>query len=126
MEQKKENQLIRHMDDDTHNFYFMINPYFPTPGMMARVSKNLPHLIRYYPSNQKVIAEKIKKIEKTNLPLIAVNGSCEAIRIMLRQNRKKKLVMVPNFNEWEITDHIPIAYNASTRDIMYSIHKNEI
>ncbi len=114
------------MDDDTHNFYFMINPYFPTPKMMDRVSKNLPHLIRYYPSNQKIISGKIKKIEKTNLPLIAVNGSCEAIRIMLRQNCKKKLVMVPNFNEWEITDHIPIAYNASTREIMDSIQKNEI
>ncbi|MCP4120071.1 MAG: histidinol-phosphate aminotransferase family protein [Desulfobacteraceae bacterium] len=119
-------QLIRHMDDDTRNFYFMINPYFPTPGMMARVSENLPHLIRYYPSNQEVIAGKIKQVEKIDLPLIAVNGSCEAIRVLLQHTPGRKLVTVPNFNEWEITEHLPMAYDASTREIMDAIRENHI
>ncbi len=121
-----QDQLIRHMDDDTHNFYFMINPYFPSPGMMTRISENLPHLIRYYPSNQEVIAEKIRKVERVDLPLIAVNGSCEAIRILLQQTPGKKLVTVPNFNEWEITDHLPMAYDATTQEIMDAIRKNDI
>lgn len=119
-------ELIQHMSDDTHNFYFMINPYFPLPGMMSKISENLSHLIRYYPSSQEVIAEKIKKIEKIDLPLIAVNGSCEAIRVMLQHDCGKKLVTVPNFNEWEIQDHIPISYDATTREIMDSIEKNNI
>lgn len=125
-EKNKEEQLIQHMDDDTHNFYFMINPYFPTPGMMKTIGDNLAHLIRYYPSNQKVISEKIKKVENIDLPVIAVNGSCEAIRIMLQQHPGKKLVTVPNFNEWEITDHIPIAHDASTGEIMDAIKQNNI
>ncbi len=121
-----QDQLIRHMDDDTHNFYFMINPYFPSPGMMTKISENLPHLIRYYPSNQEVIAGKIKNVEKIDLPLLAVNGSCEAIRILLQQTPGRKLVTVPNFNEWEITEHLPIAYDATTQEIMDAIEKNHI
>lgn len=124
--QNKEEQLIHHMADDTHNFYFMINPYFPTPKMITKISENLSHLIRYYPSSQEIISGKIQKVENIDLPLIAANGSCEAIRIMLQQNSGKKLVTVPNFNEWEITDYIPMAYDASTREIMDAIKKNDI
>ena len=121
-----ETQLARHLTDDTDNFYFMINPYFPTPGMMARVRADLDHLIRYYPSNQRTIAEKIRQIDAVDLPLIAANGSCEAIRILLRRHRGKKLVLVPNFNEWEITDHIPIPHDASTERIAAAIEAGNI
>ncbi|MBU0459605.1 MAG: aminotransferase class I/II-fold pyridoxal phosphate-dependent enzyme [Nanoarchaeota archaeon] len=119
-------QLKTHMADDADNFYFMINPYFPTAEMFAELSENLPHLIRYYSSYQKVIAEKIKKLEGIDLPLIAVNGSCEAIRVFLQQYTKKCLVAVPNFNEWEITDHVPINYDASTDEVRIAIRENQV
>lgn len=117
---------MRHMDDDSNNFYFMINPYFPTQEMFTELGSNLPHLIKYYASNQKVISEKIKRLENINLPLIAVNGSCEAIRVFMQNYAKKALVTVPNFNEWEITEHIPIAYNASTDEIRKAIREQEV
>lgn len=119
-------QLIGHMENDADNFYFMINPYFPTPEMFAELSRNLPHLIRYYASNQKVISEKIRKLEGIKLPLIAVNGSCEAIRVFLQNYTKKSLVTVPNFNEWEITEHVSISYNASTDEIREAIKREEV
>lgn len=114
------------MKEDIHNFYFMINPYFPTKEMIRQVKKNLPHLIRYYPSSQEMIAEKIKQLEPVDMPLIAVNGSSEAIRVLLLHFQGRVLVTVPNFNEWEIADHHPIAYNASTSEIMASIRENRI
>lgn len=119
-------QLVAHMINDSDNFYFMINPYFPTEEMLVELSRSLPHLIRYYPSNQKVIAEKIKKLENIDLPLIAVNGSCEAIRVFMQNYSKKALVTVPNFNEWEITEHVPIAYNASAGEIRGVIRKEKV
>lgn len=119
-------QLVTHMDKGEDNFYFMINPYFPTKKMFKGLNKNLPHLIRYYPSDQKTIAEKIKKLENLDLPLIAVNGSCEAIRIFLQHCSKKALVTIPNFNEWEITDHINIPYNASAEEIRKAIKEHQV
>lgn len=119
-------QLVKHMDDDQDNYYFMINPYFPTQEMFAEIAANLPHLIRYYSSNQKTISEKIKKLENISRPLIAVNGSCEAIRIFLQHFTKKVLVTVPNFNEWEIVDHIKIPYNATTEEIRAAIITHQV
>lgn len=119
-------ELIQHMADSSDDFYFMINPFFPTPEMIAELAKNMDHLIRYYPSNQKTIAEKIKRLENINLPLIAVNGSCEAIRIFLQNYSKKALVTVPNFNEWEITNHIPIKYDAPIEEIKQAIVDHSI
>lgn len=119
-------QLRTHLADDADNFYFMINPYFPTPEMVKQVGENLAHLIRYYPSDQRTIAGKIKNIEGISRPLIAANGSCEVIRILLRRHRGKKLVLVPNFNEWEIADHIPMACDAPGEDIAAAIEENGI
>ena len=117
-------ELVKHMADGSSDFYFMINPYFPTPEMIEELSKNLFHLVRYYPSNQKVISQKIKKLENINLPLIGVNGSCEAIRIFLQNYSQKALVTIPNFNEWEITDHVQISYKATIEEIRETIRKN--
>lgn len=119
-------QLINHLTDDSDNFYFMINPYFPTPGMMDQIRSNLDHLIRYYPSGLQAIVKKIRHIEGIKRPMIAANGSCEAIRIMLRRYRGKTLVLVPNFNEWEISEHVPIDYNASTQRIAQAIKTHKI
>ncbi len=121
-----EKQLVTHMVDDHENFYFMINPYFPTKKMMKEVGKNLLHLVRYYPSNQKVISEKIKALENISLPLIAVNGSCEAIRVFLQNYAQKALVTVPNFNEWEITNHVSVKYDATTEEIRGAIRTNGV
>jgi len=121
-----EKQLKTHLKEDKENFYFMINPYFPTKRMLREAAKNLNHLVRYYPSDQKTISRKIKKLENINLPLIAVNGSCEAIRIFLQNYSKKALVTVPNFNEWEITNHVNIAYNAPKEEITRAIKKHKV
>ncbi|MCK4589143.1 MAG: aminotransferase class I/II-fold pyridoxal phosphate-dependent enzyme [Nanoarchaeota archaeon] len=119
-------ELVQHMVDGSEDFYFMINPYFPTLEMIDELNQNMIHLIRYYPSNQKTISEKIKRLENINLPLIAVNGSCEAIRIFLQNYSKKALVTVPNFNEWEITNHIPIRYDATQEEIKQAISQNNV
>ncbi|MBW2976273.1 aminotransferase class I/II-fold pyridoxal phosphate-dependent enzyme [Candidatus Woesearchaeota archaeon] len=108
------------------DFYFMINPYFPTKEMIGAINKKIENLLKYYPSNQKVIAEKIKKLEGIDLPLIAVNGSCEAIRVFMQNFAKLALVTVPNFNEYEISNHVPIAYNASTEEIRQAIRKYNV
>jgi len=119
-------ELVKHVSDGSGDFYFMINPFFPTKEMIEELNSNMNHLIRYYPSDQKTIAEKIKKLENINLPLIAVNGSCEAIRVFLQNYAKKALVTVPNFNEWEITNHVPIRYDATTKEIKQAIAQNNV
>lgn len=121
-----EKDLITHLTSNQGNFYFMINPYFPTPAMFEAIKNNVSHLVKYYSSDQKTIGAKIKQLEKVDLPLAAVNGSCEAIRIFLQNFAKKVLVTVPNFNEWEITDHINIAYNASAEEIRQAIRANNV
>ena len=119
-------QLVTRMKDSSDNFYFMINPYFPTDEIMNQLKNDLLHLIRYYPSNQKVISEKVKRLENVTIPLLTVNGSCEAIRILLQNYSTKALVTVPNFNEWEISNHVPIPYNATTDEIRQAIQQHEV
>ncbi len=119
-------QLIRHMKEDDCNFYFMINPYFPTKRIIKRLNGEMENLLKYYPSNQKVISEKIRRLEGIDIPLIAVNGSCEAIRIFMQNFTKLSLVTVPNFNEFEISDHIPIKYDSTAEEIREAIKKHGV
>lgn len=126
MHEPVQDQLVRHMENDENNFYFMINPFFPTDAMMKTVGRHLPHLIRYYPSGAAEIAGKIRAVEKINRPLIPVNGSCEAIRVLLFNHPGKKLVLVPNFNEWEIRSHHRLPHDAPTPSISETIEKEGI
>ena len=119
-------QLIKHMEDSNCNFYFMINPYFPTKEIIKKLNENMENLLKYYPSNQKIISEKIQKLEDISIPLIAVNGSCEAIKIFMQNFTKLSLVTVPNFNEFEISNHIPIKYDSTTEEIREAIKKYHV
>jgi len=114
------------MVDGSDDFYMMINPYFPTREMLEKISANLLHLIRYYPSDQQTIARKVQALEGVSRPLLVANGSCEAISIFLQRHISKALVTVPNFNEWEACEHVPISYDASTAEFIEAIDKEKV
>ena len=120
-------QLMSHSTNSGKNdFFFMINPYFPTDNMIKELNKNMKHLIMHYPSHQKIISDKVRRLENVDRPLIAVNGSCEAIKVFMQNFSKKALILSPNFGEWYITDHINVPYNISTYDLLKAIDKYKV
>src|ERR1700733_7966857 len=39
-------------------FCFIANPYYPTPGMLEDLQRNLPNLIKSYPSSNPLMSQK--------------------------------------------------------------------
>lgn len=122
----QEQLLNHHTSNSKDDFFFMINPFFPTKSMISELNKNMHHLIMHYPSWEQTISKKIQKLENVKIPLIATNGSCEAIKVFLQNCSKRALVLVPTFDEWLITNHVTLPYNASAEEIKASIHSNKV
>lgn len=87
------------------DYCYLVNPYFPTKQIYAKLSQNLSQLIQNYPSGQKKICKlltawfKDDRINENNL--IVGNGASELIRIINRQFVKRMTIPVPTFNEYE-------------------------
>lgn len=79
-----------------------VNPYFPTPEMMASLKDRLEDILKFYPERNEAIAKELSPL--VGIPpecLVLVNGSTEAITWVDRLFVKGSLATdVPTFGRW--------------------------
>ena len=82
----------------------MTNIYFPPEAMRRDICRELDALITDYPSGQATLARLLAgAIDQSPENLVVGNGASELIRILGRITRRRALVPVPTFNEYEDT-----------------------
>ncbi len=60
---------------DIVDFCFIANPYYPTPEMLEDLQRNLPNLIKSYPSSNPLTSQKNLAAVLTSIP----SGSSSAM-----------------------------------------------
>jgi len=85
------------------DFCYLVNPYFPTPEMLAKLRINLKGLVKSYPSGYKNISFLLSQWIGINPDNIIVgNGASELIEIIMRHLVKRLTLPLPTFNEYEV------------------------
>jgi threonine-phosphate decarboxylase len=84
------------------DFCFIANPYYPTPAMLADLQRNLPNLIKSYPSSSSLMCRKhlaaVLHVNPENL--IIGNGATELIVLINTLLVDRIAVPVPTFGEY--------------------------
>lgn len=110
---------------DFLDFHYLYNPYFPSEYIIEKIREDLPALIDFYPSTQRVIAEILSRIKYeawfNEENLIVGNGSSELIRI-LNEIMNDVLLPVPCFNEYTQIDEGKITYYRTKKEDNYFIN----
>src|SRR5579871_3178836 len=83
------------------DFCFIANPYYPTPSMMQDLQRNLPNLIKSYPSSNSFASQQhlatVLHVSPENL--IIGNGATELIVLINTMLVDRIAVPVPTFGE---------------------------
>jgi histidinol-phosphate/aromatic aminotransferase/cobyric acid decarboxylase-like protein len=84
------------------DFCFIANPYYPTPGMLEDLRRNLPNLIKSYPSssprNSQIHLAKVLHVNPENL--LIGNGATELITLINETIISHVAVPIPTFGEY--------------------------
>jgi len=84
------------------DFCFIANPYYPTPEMLADLQRNLPNLIKSYPSSSPALAQKhlaaVLHVNPDNL--VIGNGATEIIALINQTLIDRIAVPIPTFGEY--------------------------
>ena len=84
------------------DFCFIANPYYPTPAMLDDLQRNLPNLIKSYPSSSSLMSQKhlaaVLRVNPENL--IIGNGATELIVLINTLLVDRIAVPVPTFGEY--------------------------
>jgi len=84
------------------DFCFIANPYYPTPGMLEDLRRNLPSLIKSYPSsnplNSQIHLAKVLHVDPGHL--LIGNGATELITLINETIIDHIAVPVPTFGEY--------------------------
>jgi len=81
---------------------YLYNMYFPPPDMWLRLGRDLQLIAKQYPVGQAAAADLLSElIDAPPSQLVVANGASELIRIVCSELRKKIIVPVPSFNEYE-------------------------
>lgn len=84
------------------DFCFIANPYYPTPGMLEDLQRNLPNLIKSYPSSNPDLSQKhlaaVLHVDPEHL--IIGNGATELIALLDMSLVDRLAVPVPTFGEY--------------------------
>lgn len=84
------------------DFCFIANPYYPTDGMIKKITALFPHLIRSYPSSNPGISAgflaTVLKVDKSKL--IIGNGATELITEICASLIRTVGVPIPTFGEY--------------------------
>jgi len=87
---------------DIIDFCFIANPYYPTPEMLEDLQRNLPNLIKSYPSSSPVLAQRhlaaVLHVNPDNL--VIGNGATEIIALINLTLIDRIAVPVPTFGEY--------------------------
>ena len=84
------------------DFCFIANPYYPTPAMVDELARQLPRLIKHYPSsNPRVSAGHLAAVLHVNADhLIIGNGATELITELCHRLAPTLGVPMPTFGEY--------------------------
>src|ERR1700691_4145966 len=84
------------------DFCFIANPYYPTPAMLEDLQRNLPNLIKSYPSSNSLTSQQnlaaVLHVNPENL--IIGNGATEIIVLINTTLIDRIAVPVPTFGEY--------------------------
>jgi threonine-phosphate decarboxylase len=87
---------------DIIDFCFIANPYYPTPEMLEDLQRNLPNLIKSYPSSNPETSQAhlaaVLGVKPDNL--IVGNGATELIALMDATLLDRVAVPIPTFGEY--------------------------
>lgn len=87
---------------DIVDFCIPTNSYFPTPAMFEQLSRNLPTLLKYYPSDAGATTRRLASVLGLHPQTVAMgNGSTELItwidHVLVRESLA---VPIPTFGRW--------------------------
>ncbi|HUL49699.1 MAG TPA: histidinol-phosphate transaminase [Gemmatimonadales bacterium] len=87
---------------DIIDFCFIANPYYPTPAMMLDLQRNLPNLIKSYPSSNPSLSQEHLAAVLHVKPehLVVGNGATEIIALINMTLIDRIAVPVPTFGEY--------------------------
>jgi histidinol-phosphate/aromatic aminotransferase/cobyric acid decarboxylase-like protein len=84
------------------DFCYLSNKYFPTRAILDRLSLDLEHLVKTYPSMQPKQAEYVHQLSGVSPAHIAVgNGASELIQIVVKACGRKYIMPFPSYMEYE-------------------------
>jgi histidinol-phosphate/aromatic aminotransferase/cobyric acid decarboxylase-like protein len=87
---------------DIIDFCFIANPYYPTPAMLEDMQRNLPNLIKSYPSSNPQMSQKhlatVLHVDPEHL--IIGNGATELIALLNMTLIDRLAVPIPTFGEY--------------------------
>ena len=83
------------------DYCYLVNPYFPTPRMMAEFKNSFEDLIANYPSGQNTQDTLASNLFEThNHEIVVGNGAAELINALMRTLPGKLGVFYPTFEEY--------------------------
>src|SRR5581483_7667122 len=84
------------------DFCFIANPYYPTAEMLADLQRNLPNLIKSYPSSNPVLSQRhLSEVLHVNPDhLVIGNGATEIIALINMTLIDRLAVPIPTFGEY--------------------------
>jgi len=87
---------------DIVDFCFIANPYYPTPAMLEDLQRNLPNLIKSYPSSNPLMSQKhlAAVLDVDPERLIIGNGATELISLIDFTLIDRIAVPIPTFGEY--------------------------
>ena len=84
------------------DFCFIANPYYPTPEMLEDLQRNLPNLIKSYPSSNPLMSQKnlaaVLHVDPERL--VIGNGATELIALIDMTLIDRIAVPIPTFGEY--------------------------
>jgi threonine-phosphate decarboxylase len=87
---------------DIVDFCFIANPYYPPPEMLADLQRNLPNLIKSYPSSNPLLSQQnlaaVLHVDPEHL--IIGNGATELIALLNMTLIDRLAVPIPTFGEY--------------------------
>src|SRR5271155_3694275 len=87
---------------DIIDFCFIANPYYPTPELIEDLQRNLPNLIKSYPSSNPEMSQKnlAEVLHVDPEHLIIGNGATELIALIDLTLINRIAVPIPTFGEY--------------------------
>lgn len=114
---------------DIIDFCFIASPYYPTASMMEDLQRNLPNLIKSYPSNSPALSQQnlaaVLNVNPENL--IIGNGATELIVLINTLLIDRIAVPVPTFGEYieKLRDHRDAELYALDPNQRYELRLND-
>ena len=110
-----------------HDFNLLYNDYFPDENFMEEYKSSLRELISSYPSNDRILLDKIRKILPFNVEaehIIQGNGSCHLIKELFKlTGEEKTAVPVPTFGEYTKEEYNNVYFETEEDNFSVNIEK---